>query len=66
MLTKQAKDIKRGDIVLWHGLRMEVTHARSSRRYPGYRAVQFKDPQTGDIIGHDIYWSDNVQIEGAP
>lgn len=65
--TKPARDIKTGDTILWHGIRMKVTYSRKSRRYPGYQAIQMQMDGDADqrIIAHDVHVSDQIVLATA-
>lgn len=65
MPTKSAGSIKTGDFILWHGIRMEVTHSRKARRYPGYQTVQMRMAGDSDqrVISHDVHVSDQIELE---
>lgn len=64
---KTAQSIRAGDIVLWHGVRMEVTYSRKSRQYSGYQAVQMRPANEPDarIISHNIHVGNEIACENS-
>lgn len=59
-LTKQAKDVVRGDRILINGVAAKVTDARAHRSYRGYRAIQYEIGER--ITQADIRSTDTVEM----
>lgn len=58
----RAADLKRGDRVQIRGVAGEVTHARKSRRYPGFMEVHVVNPSSpAGVSAFDVRCGEEVE-----